>query len=70
MRAVVISLLLFGLLTAIHVIEPVDIEVNEDDAVYIGEMGPGQTISILIEEEAETGGTLHILTSFLKAGLA
>ncbi len=60
MRAVVISLLLFGLLTAIHVIEPVDIEVNEDDAVYIGEMGPGQTISILIEEEAETGGRYGI----------
>jgi len=60
MRALAISLMLFGLLSAIHVLEPVDAEVNEADAIYIGEIGPGQTISILMDEEVETGGKYGI----------
>lgn len=60
MRALVISLLLFGLISAIHVLEPVDEEVDEADSIYIGKIGPGQTISVLIEEEVETGGKFGI----------
>ena len=60
MRALVISLMLFGLFSAIHVLEPVDTEVSEADSIYVGEIGPGQTISILIDEEVETGGRYGI----------
>ena len=56
MRSLFAALLIISLVSAIHVLSPVDREVSEGDTIYIGEIGPGQTIPIEIVETVTTGG--------------
>lgn len=56
MRKFIMILLFLGAINALHVLAPVDKEVNEGDIIYIGEMGPGQTIEVLIDEKVTKGG--------------
>lgn len=51
-----VLLLFFGFCSALHVLAPVDKEINEGDVVHIGSIGPGQTIEVLVEETVRTGG--------------
>ncbi|MEM2909153.1 MAG: hypothetical protein QW171_03250 [Candidatus Bilamarchaeaceae archaeon] len=60
MRSLVLILLLFGSISAVHMLAPVDTEIKEGDVVYIGEIGPGQTIPLVIEEKVTTGGKFGI----------
>lgn len=56
MRDMIIIFLFLGIINAFHIIAPVDKEVSEGDIIYIGSMGPGQTIDILIDEKVTKGG--------------
>lgn len=56
MRKLLALVLIFGIINAIHIIAPVDREVNDGETVYIGAIGPGQTMDILIDEKVTTGG--------------
>jgi hypothetical protein len=59
MRTIKIFTLMFfllGMASAILVVSPVEQEVGEQDIIDLGTIGPGQTISILIEPEVTTGG--------------
>ncbi len=51
-----VFILLFGSASAILVTSPVTQEVNEQDIIDLGTIGPGQTISVQIEPEVTTGG--------------
>lgn len=47
---------LSGFAAALHMLAPVDRQMDEGDVVYIDSIGPGQTIEVLIEETVKTGG--------------
>lgn len=49
-------LLLMGCSFAVRVVAPVDMDVGEGDIIDLGTIGPGQTISVLINPKVETGG--------------
>jgi len=55
-KSFVFFLLLFSAACAITVVSPVEKEINNGDVVDLGVMGPGQTISIVVEPEVKTGG--------------
>lgn len=55
-RIFAILVLLLGIVHAITVISPVEQDVNEGDVIDLGVIGPGQTISVLIEPEVTEGG--------------
>ncbi len=40
----------------VHVISPVEMDINEGEAFEIGPVGPGQTIEISVDADVETGG--------------
>ena len=48
--------LMSGLVQALTVIEPVKTEVKTGDTIDLGEIGPGQTISVRIEPHVSVGG--------------
>ncbi len=58
MKARIVALMIFllGTVSAILVVSPVEQEVNEQDIIDLGTIGPGQTISVLIEPQVTTGG--------------
>lgn len=41
-----------------QIVSPVEIDVQEGDIVYLGEIGPGQTIDVMIYPKVEEGGIL------------
>jgi len=49
-------IMLLGSVCAINVVSPVEQHVNEGDIVDLGTIGPGQTISLMIDPEVTTGG--------------
>jgi len=49
-------MLFFSFAAAFHMLKPIDKEINDGDVIYIGSIGPGQTIDILISEEVRSGG--------------
>jgi len=55
-RMLILSVLLVSLSFSVHVISPVDREVENGDVIDLGTIGPGQTISILIDPIVTTGG--------------
>ncbi|NYZ77572.1 hypothetical protein H0O02_04655 [Candidatus Micrarchaeota archaeon] len=55
-RMFVFFALLAGSVFAVTVISPVGKEVKNGDMIDLGKIGPGQTISVLIEPEVSTGG--------------
>lgn len=48
--------LLVSLVSAISIVSPVETEVNEADIIDLGVIGPGQTVSVEINPQVETGG--------------
>lgn len=54
----IIFLFIFGVgaLNAVAMVSPVEKEINNGDIVYIGVIGPGQTLSILIKPHVTSGG--------------
>lgn len=57
-RMLVFMLMLLGCSLAVRVISPVQTEVENHDVVYLGEIGPGQTIEIQINPRVDQGGIL------------
>jgi hypothetical protein len=55
-KASLLSLLLISLSFSITVLSPVDVGVGEDEVIDLGTIGPGQTVSILIDPIVTTGG--------------
>ncbi len=55
-KMLTLFILLLGTVTAIMVISPVEQEVDEQDIIDLETIGPGQTISVLIDPEVTTGG--------------
>lgn len=51
-----VFMLFFGLAFSLHVLAPVDKEIKEGDTVYLGSIGPGQTIEVLVDQDVKTGG--------------
>ncbi len=57
MKLPIFLLLIIGLCFAsIEIIDPISQTVNNGDIVYLGTMGPGQTIGISFNPNVETGG--------------
>ena len=57
-REVLTMLVLMTLVSGIQVLEPTEKEIGEGSEVYLGEIGPGQTIQVTIEPRVTTGGIL------------
>ncbi len=55
-KMLALFVLLIGTVCAINIISPVETEVNQKDIIDLGTIGPGQTISVLIEPEVHKGG--------------
>jgi hypothetical protein len=55
---VFIVLLVFGIkiASAIEILAPVNKEVKNGDVIYVGAIGPGQTLTVLINPKVTTGG--------------
>ena len=51
-----VSLIMLSLCFSITVLSPVDVGVTEDDVIDLGSIGPGQTVSILVDHIVTTGG--------------
>ena len=56
LKLFVLFVLLMGAVSAITIVSPVETEVGEKDIIDAGTIGPGQTISVLIEPEVTEGG--------------
>ncbi len=56
LKVFALMILLLGIVSAIQVVSPVGQEVGEQDIVDLGTIGPGQTISVLIDPEVTIGG--------------
>lgn len=59
MRIVTVALcllLFFSVLNAIEVLSPVKKDVHEGDVIYLGKIGPGQTLDVNINRKVTTGG--------------
>jgi hypothetical protein len=56
----VVSLLMLSLCFSITVLSPVDVGVGDQDEIDLGTIGPGQTVSILIDPIVTTGGVNDI----------
>ena len=48
-------LVLMTLVSGIQVLEPTEKEIGEGSEVYLGEIGPGQTIHVTIEPKVTSG---------------
>ncbi len=59
-KASVAFLLLFSLVFSINIVSPVSQNVKEGDIIDLGVIGPGQTVSILIDPIVKTGGIYGI----------
>jgi hypothetical protein len=59
-KLTVVSLLMLSLCFSITVLSPVDVGVGERDEIDLGTIGPGQTVSILIDPIVTTGGVNDI----------
>lgn len=56
MRALLLSFLLVALAFPAQMLEPLTQPINNGDRIYLGKMGPGQTMPITIYNEVYTGG--------------
>ncbi len=55
-KTMLLLVLLAPLLYAIPMLEPFQKDVSNGDEIYLGEIGPGQTISIALDGRPKTGG--------------
>lgn len=56
MRALLLSVLLLASAFSAQMLEPLNQEISNGDRVFLGVMGPGQTMPVTIHQEAYTGG--------------
>jgi hypothetical protein len=56
MRALLVSLMLVASVFAVQMLDPLVQEVRNGDTVYIGVMGPGQTLPVVFHNQVYSGG--------------
>lgn len=59
-KIAIVLIALISLFYAVPMLEPFQKEISDGDVVYLGEIGPGQTISISIDGRPKTGGIYGI----------
>lgn len=55
-KAILCMFLLLGTLSAIGMVAPQKRDIKTGDSLYLGEIGPGQTVTLRLNKEVKTGG--------------